>query len=95
MVEIQESPSLFFAGVRPAINAGISVSRVGYKAAFPAMRDVAKSLRLDLASFRELESFAQLGMELDPASQRQLDRGQRMVRLRFSGIQLRGRLSVA
>ena len=73
--------SLFFAGIRPAVNAGISVSRVGYKAAYPAMKDVAKSLRLDLASFRELESFAQLGMELDPASQRQLDRGQRMVRL--------------
>jgi F-type H+-transporting ATPase subunit alpha len=79
--QIYLEPSLFFAGVRPAINAGISVSRVGYKAAFPAMRDVAKSLRLDLASFRELESFAQLGMELDAASQRQLDRGQRMVRL--------------
>jgi F-type H+-transporting ATPase subunit alpha len=79
--QIYLEPSLFFAGVRPAINAGISVSRVGYKAAFPAMRDVAKSLRLDLASFRELESFAQLGKELDAASQRQLDRGQRMVRL--------------
>jgi len=79
--QIYLEPSLFFAGVRPAINAGISVSRVGYKAAFPAMRDVAKSLRLDLASYRELESFAQLGMELDPASQRQLDRGARMIRL--------------
>ena len=79
--QIYLEPSLFFAGVRPAINAGISVSRVGYKAAFPAMKDVAKSLRLDLASFRELESFAQLGMELDPASQRQLDRGARMVRM--------------
>ncbi len=79
--QIYLEPSLFFAGVRPAVNAGISVSRVGYKAAFPAMRDVAKSLRLDLAAFRELESFAQLGMELDAASQRQLDRGQRMVRL--------------
>jgi len=79
--QIYLEPSLFFAGVRPAINAGISVSRVGYKAAFPAMKDVAKSLRLDLASYRELESFAQLGMELDPASQRQLDRGARMIRL--------------
>jgi F-type H+/Na+-transporting ATPase subunit alpha len=73
-------PSLFFAGVRPALNVGISVSRVGYKAATPAMKDVAKSLRLDLAAYRELESFAQLGMELDSASQRQLDRGMRMVR---------------
>ena len=74
-------PKLFFAGVRPALNVGISVSRVGYKAAYPAMKDVAKSLRLDLAAYRELESFSQLGMELDPAAQRQLDRGARMVRL--------------
>ncbi len=79
--QIYLEPSLFFAGVRPAVNVGISVSRVGYKAAFPAMKDVAKSLRLDLAAFRELESFAQLGVELEPATQRQLDRGQRMVRL--------------
>ncbi|MCD6364444.1 MAG: F0F1 ATP synthase subunit alpha [Planctomycetes bacterium] len=74
-------PSLFFAGVRPAINVGISVSRVGYKAACAAMKDVARTLRLDLAAYRELESFAQLGMELDTASQRQLDRGERMVQL--------------
>jgi len=79
--QIYLEPSLFFAGVRPAINAGISVSRVGYKAADPAMKQVAKSLRLDLASFRELEAFAQMGMELDPASQKQLDRGRRIVRL--------------
>jgi F-type H+-transporting ATPase subunit alpha len=79
--QIYLEPSLFFAGVRPAINAGISVSRVGYKAAVPAMKKVASSLRLDLAAYRELESFAQLGMELDPASQRQLDRGERMVQL--------------
>jgi len=74
-------PSLFFAGVRPALNVGISVSRVGYKAATAAMKDVAKTLRLDLAAYRELESFAQLGMDLDPAAQRQLDRGMRMVAL--------------
>jgi len=74
-------PSLFFSGVRPAMNVGISVSRVGYKAAAEAMKDVAKTLRLDLAAYRELESFAQLGMELDPAAQRQLDRGARMVAL--------------
>jgi F-type H+-transporting ATPase subunit alpha len=79
--QIYLEPSLFFAGVRPAINVGISVSRVGYKAAWLAMRKVAASLRLDLAAYRELESFAQLGMELDAATQRQLDRGQRMVRL--------------
>jgi F-type H+-transporting ATPase subunit alpha len=79
--QIYLEPSLFFSGVRPAINVGISVSRVGYKAAYSAMKEVAKSLRLDLAAYRELESFAQLGMELDPAAQRQLDRGSRMVQL--------------
>ena len=79
--QIYLEPGLFFAGVRPAINVGISVSRVGYKAAYKAMKDVAKSLRLDLAAYRELETFAQLGMELDLAAQRQLDRGARMVRL--------------
>ncbi|MCJ7542979.1 MAG: F0F1 ATP synthase subunit alpha [Phycisphaerae bacterium] len=79
--QIYLEPSLFFAGVRPAVNVGISVSRVGYKAACKAMKDVAKTLRLDLAAYRELESFAQLGMELDPGAQRQLDRGARMVRL--------------
>jgi F-type H+/Na+-transporting ATPase subunit alpha len=84
--QIYLEPSLFFAGVRPAINAGISVSRVGYKAAWPAMKEVAKSLRLDLAAFRELEAFSQLGVELDAATQRQLDRGQRMVRLLTQGL---------
>jgi len=79
--QIYLEPSLFFAGVRPAVNVGISVSRVGYKAAYPAMKTVAASLRLDLAAYRELEAFAQLGMELDPAAQQQLDRGERMVRL--------------
>jgi F-type H+-transporting ATPase subunit alpha len=79
--QIYLEPSLFFAGIRPAINAGISVSRVGYKAAIPAMKQVAASLRLDLAAYRELESFAQLGMDLDAASQARLDRGQRMIRL--------------
>jgi F-type H+-transporting ATPase subunit alpha len=79
--QIYLEPALFFAGVRPAINVGISVSRVGYKAAYKAMRDVAKGLRLDLSAYRELESFAQLGMELDPTSQKQLERGARLVRL--------------
>ena len=74
-------PDLFFAGVRPAIDVGISVSRVGGKAQIPAMKKVAGGLRLDLAAFRELEAFAQLGTELDKATQRQLDRGYRMVEL--------------
>src|SRR5262249_52635316 len=72
-------PDLFFAGVRPAIDVGISVSRVGGKAQIPAMKKVAGGLRLDLAAFRELEAFAQLGTELDKATQQQLDRGYRMV----------------
>jgi F-type H+-transporting ATPase subunit alpha len=72
---------LFAAGVRPAINVGISVSRVGAAAQIKAMKEVAGSLRLDLAAYRELEAFAQLGTELDPASQKQLNRGARMVEL--------------
>ena len=79
--QIYLEPSLFFAGVRPAINVGISVSRVCYKAAYDAMKKVASSLRIDLAAYRELESFAQFGVELDEASERMLDRGKRMVRL--------------
>ncbi|HEY3571335.1 MAG TPA: F0F1 ATP synthase subunit alpha [Thermoanaerobaculia bacterium] len=79
--QIYLEPDLFFAGVRPAINVGISVSRVGGNAQRKAMKKVAGSLRLDLAAFRELEAFAQLGTELDTATQRQLDRGQRMVEL--------------
>jgi F-type H+-transporting ATPase subunit alpha len=67
--------------VRPAINVGISVSRVGGSAQIKAMREVAGALRLDLAAYRELEAFAQLGTELDASSQRQLDRGARMVEL--------------
>ena len=74
-------PDLFFAGVRPAVDVGISVSRVGGNAQIKAMKSIAGSLRLDLASFRELEAFAQLGTDLDAASQRQLDRGERMVEL--------------
>ena len=79
--QIYLEPDLFFAGVRPAINVGISVSRVGGNAQRKAMKKVAGTLRLDLAAFRDLEAFAQLGTELDPATQRQLDRGQRMVEL--------------
>jgi F-type H+-transporting ATPase subunit alpha len=79
--QIYLQPDLFFAGVRPAIDVGISVSRVGGKAQIPAMKAIAGSLRLDLAAFRELEAFAQLGTELDKATQAQLDRGYRMVEL--------------
>ena len=68
--QIYLEPDLFFAGVRPAINVGISVSRVGGNAQVPAMKKIAGSLRLDLAAFRELEAFAQLGTELDAATQR-------------------------
>jgi len=79
--QIYLEPDLFFAGVRPAVNVGISVSRVGGNAQRKAMKKIAGSLRLDLAAFRELEAFAQLGTDLDAATQRQLDRGQRMVEL--------------
>ncbi|APW60071.1 F0F1 ATP synthase subunit alpha [Paludisphaera borealis] len=79
--QIYLQPDLFFAGVRPAIDVGISVSRVGGKAQIAAIRKVAGGLRLDLAAFRELEAFAQLGTDLDKATQAQLDRGYRMVEL--------------
>lgn len=83
--QIYLQPDLFFAGVRPAMNAGISVSRVGGAAQVRAMRNVAGGLRLDLASFRELEAFAQLGTDLDAATQAKLDRGYRMVELLKQG----------
>jgi F-type H+-transporting ATPase subunit alpha len=70
---------LFFSGVRPAINVGVSVSRVGGAAQVKAMKDVAGRLRLDLAQYRALEAFAQFGSELDRASQQQLARGARVV----------------
>ena len=70
---------LFFSGVRPAINAGLSVSRVGGSAQIKAMKKVSGTLRLDLASYRELESFAQFGSDLDPATKAKLDRGERTV----------------
>jgi len=79
--QIYLQPDLFFAGVRPAIDVGISVSRVGGKAQTPAMKTIAGSLRLDLAAFRALEAFAQLGTELDKATQAQLERGYRMVEI--------------
>ncbi|MFM9957499.1 MAG: F0F1 ATP synthase subunit alpha [Phycisphaerales bacterium] len=79
--QIYLESELFFAGVRPAVNVGISVSRVGGNAQIKAMKRIAGSLRLDLAAYRELEAFAQLGTELDKATQAQLDRGRRMVEL--------------
>ena len=79
--QIYLQPDLFFAGIRPAMNVGISVSRVGGAAQIKAMKSVAGGLRLDLASFRELEAFAQLGTDLDAATQARLDRGYRMVEL--------------
>ncbi len=79
--QIYLEPDLFFAGVRPAINVGISVSRVGGNAQTKAMKKIAGSLKLDLAAYRELEAFAQLGTELDKATQKQLDRGARLVEL--------------
>ncbi|MEO2168266.1 MAG: F0F1 ATP synthase subunit alpha, partial [bacterium] len=72
---------LFNSGVRPAVNPGISVSRVGGSAQVKAMRQVAGSLRLDLAQFRELEAFAQFGSDLDAATQNQLTRGSRLVEI--------------
>lgn len=83
--QIYLQPELFASGIRPAINVGISVSRVGGNAQIKAMKEVAGSLRLDLAAFRELEAFAQLGTELDAASQQQLDRGARLVELLKQG----------
>jgi len=76
---------LFYAGVRPAVDVGISVSRVGGNAQNKAMKKVAGSLRLDLAQYRELEAFAQFGTELDKASQQQLSRGERMVEILKQG----------
>ena len=74
-------PDLFFSGVRPAVNVGISVSRVGGSAQIKAMKKVAGRLRLDLAQYRELEAFAQFGSDLDAATQRQLARGARTVEI--------------
>lgn len=79
--QIYLEPNLFFAGVRPAINVGLSVSRVGGAAQTKAMKQVAGRLRLDLAQYRELEAFAKFGSDLDKATQFQLNRGMRLVEL--------------
>ncbi len=84
--QIYLQPDLFFAGQRPAMNVGISVSRVGGAAQVPAMKKVAGGLRLDLAAFRELEAFAQLGTDLDAATQARLDRGYHMTELLKQGL---------
>jgi len=76
---------LFYSGVRPAINAGISVSRVGGNAQIKAMKQVAGSLRLDLAQYREMAAFAQFGSDLDQATQRQINRGSRLVEILKQG----------
>jgi F-type H+-transporting ATPase subunit alpha len=76
--QIYLESNLFYAGIRPAINVGISVSRVGGDAQTKAMKQVAGSLRLDMASFRELAAFAQFGSDLDKATQAQLNRGQHL-----------------
>jgi F-type H+-transporting ATPase subunit alpha len=77
---------LFYSGVRPAIDVGNSVSRVGGAAQIKAMRSVAGTLKIDLAQFRDLESFATFGSELDKSSQRQLDRGYRLTELLKQGL---------
>ena len=84
--QIYVQPDLFFKGQRPAMNVGISVSRVGGAAQVPAMKKVSGGLRLDLAAFRELEAFAQLGTDLDAATQARLDRGYRMTELLKQGL---------
>ena len=83
--QIYLESDLFFAGIRPAINVGLSVSRVGGSAQIKAMRQVAGKLRLDLAQYREMAAFAQFGSELDKATQAQLNRGERMVEVLKQG----------
>src|SRR6476659_2339023 len=83
--QIYLESDLFYAGIRPAVNAGISVSRVCGSAQIKAMRQIAGKLRLDLAQYRELAAFAQFGSDLDRATQLQLARGQRMVELLKQG----------
>jgi F-type H+-transporting ATPase subunit alpha len=79
--QIYLESELFYSGVRPAINVGISVSRVGGNAQIKAMKQVAGSLRLDLAQYREMAAFAQFGSDLDKATQAQLARGSRLVEI--------------
>jgi len=76
---------LFYSGVRPAVNVGLSVSRVGGSAQIKAMRQIAGTLRLELAQYREKAAFAQFGSDLDPATQKQLARGQRLTEILKQG----------
>jgi F-type H+-transporting ATPase subunit alpha len=79
--QIYLEPDLFYAGIRPAVNVGLSVSRVGSSAQTKAMKQVAGTLRLDLAQFRELAAFAQFGSDLDKSTMAQIERGKRMVEI--------------
>jgi F-type H+-transporting ATPase subunit alpha len=72
---------LFNSGIRPAVNVGLSVSRVGFSAAIKATKQVGATMKLDLAQYRELAAFAQFGSDLDKATQQQLNRGQRLTEL--------------
>jgi F-type H+-transporting ATPase subunit alpha len=83
--QIYLETDLFYAGIRPAVNVGLSVSRVGGSAQIRAMKQTAGKLRLDLAQYREMAAFAQFGSELDKSTQAQLNRGQRMVELLKQG----------
>ncbi|MEJ2636302.1 MAG: F0F1 ATP synthase subunit alpha [Calditrichia bacterium] len=83
--QIYLEPNLFYSGIRPAINPGISVSRVGGNAQIKALRQVAGSLRLDLAQYRELEAFVKFGSDLDKATQAQITRGQRLMEILKQG----------
>jgi len=83
--QIYLEADLFYSGVRPAVNVGLSVSRVGGSAQIKAMRQVAGTLRLELAQYREKAAFAQFGSDLDPATQKQLARGARLVEILKQG----------
>jgi F-type H+-transporting ATPase subunit alpha len=83
--QIYLETDLFYSGIRPAVNVGISVSRVGGNAQIKAMKQVAGSLRLDLAQYREMAAFAQFGSDLDKATQAQLARGARLVEILKQG----------
>jgi F-type H+-transporting ATPase subunit alpha len=83
--QIYLEPDLFYSGIRPAINVGLSVSRVGGNAQIKAMKQIAGTLRLELAQYRELAAFAQFGADLDPSTKKQLHRGERLVEILKQG----------
>jgi len=84
--QIYLEPDLFFAGVRPAVNVGISVSRVGGNAQIKAMKSVAGKLKLEMAQYRDVAAFSQFASDLDVSTQRQLARGQRLTELLKQGL---------